>query len=377
MPHRKARKPRGSHGVTPCIKDERRRPYHDLMVQLPKSSSSSEVKIQAQLIMKQLVERLASIGYTTIAFSHVVHGRPRPDDSVESISQLPVSTTHKRGDLDESSIGSATGNHMSKGSTHSNIRIVKRLHAIVENSSDVGVYSNTNATENASTLNLLQEYDLVSLAPRNDVSFQLACSASEADIVTLDYTAGRGGVQIPFRIRPADVRAMVERGAAFELHYAPALLNVQQRKALVQTARLLQMASTGIRPKPRILFSSGDRTITGDVDMGPMALRSPGDLINLMQTVLGVEATTAHDAMRSSATKVLERGARRQAGQLQSRFAIDVVSESDFVRQSSAMDEFVQKSQEKKGDAVVENENAAGIGDRTTNDGLDDGFITL
>jgi RNase P/RNase MRP subunit p30 len=347
------------------------------MVQLPKSSSSSEVKIQAQLIMKQLVERLASIGYTTIAFSHVVYGRLRPDDSVESISQLPVSATHKRGDLDESSIGSETDIHMSKGNTHSNIRIVKRLHAIVENSSDVGVYSNTNATESASTLSLLQEYDLVSLAPRNDVSFQLACSASEADIVTLDYTAGRGGVQIPFRIRPADVRAVVERGAAFELHYAPALLNVQQRKALVQTARSLQMASTGIRPKPRILFSSGDRTITGDVDMGPMALRSPGDLINLMQTVLGVEATTAHDAMRSSAIKVLERGPRRQAGQLQSRFAIDVVSESDFVRQSSAKDEFVEKSQEKKGEAVVENENAAEIGDRTTNDGLDDGFITL
>jgi len=377
MPHRKARKPRGSRGVTPCIKDGKRRPYHDLMVQLPRSSSSSEVKIQAQLIMKQLVERLASIGYTTIAFSHVVYGRPRPDDSVESILQLNIATTHKRGDLDESSIGAATGNHMSKGNTHSNIRTVRRLHAIVENSSDVGVYSNTNATENAATLSLLQEYDLVSLAPRNDVSFQLACSASEADIVTLDYTAGRGGVQIPFRIRPADVRAVVERGAAFELHYCPALLNVQQRKALVQTARLLQMASTGVRPKPRILFSSGGRTITGDVDMGPMALRSPGDLINLMQTVLGVEATTAQNAMRSSAIKVLERGARRQTGQLQSRFAVDVVSESDFVRQSSAKDEFVEKSQEKKGEAVVENENAAGIGDRTTNDGLDDGFITL
>eukprot|EP00544_Gedaniella_sp_CCMP2646_P010265 CAMPEP_0202484734 /NCGR_PEP_ID=MMETSP1361-20130828/3724_1 /ASSEMBLY_ACC=CAM_ASM_000849 /TAXON_ID=210615 /ORGANISM="Staurosira complex sp., Strain CCMP2646" /LENGTH=327 /DNA_ID=CAMNT_0049113449 /DNA_START=287 /DNA_END=1270 /DNA_ORIENTATION=- len=327
--------------------------------------------------MKQLVERLASIGYTTIAFSHVVYGRPRPDDSVESILQLNIATTHKRGDLDESSIGAATGNHMSKGNTHSNIRTVRRLHAIVENSSDVGVYSNTNATENAATLSLLQEYDLVSLAPRNDVSFQLACSASEADIVTLDYTAGRGGVQIPFRIRPADVRAVVERGAAFELHYCPALLNVQQRKALVQTARLLQVASTGVRPKPRILFSSGGRTITGDVDMGPMALRSPGDLINLMQTVLGVEATTAQNAMRSSAIKVLERGARRQTGQLQSRFAVDVVSESDFVRQSSAKDEFVEKSQEKKGEAVVENENAAGIGDRTTNDGLDDGFITL
>lgn len=375
MPHRKAKKPRGSRGVTPCIKDGRQRPYHDLMVVLPKSSSSSEVKIQAQLIMKQLVERLASIGYTTMAFSHVVYGRPRPDDNVESMLQLPVSSTQKRDELDESSIDSALGNRKTKRDTFSNIRIVKRLHAIVENSADVGAYSNTSTAENASTLSLLQQYDLVSLAPRNDVAFQSACSASEADIVTLDYTAGRGGVQLPFRIRPADVRALVERGAAFELHYAPALLNIQQRKALVQTARLLQMASTGIRPKPRILFSSGDRTVTGDVDMGPMALRSPGDLINLMQTVLGVDATTAHNAMGSSAIKVLERGAHRQAGQLQSRLAIDVVSESDFIKQS-AKNEFKEESQEKK-DETIANGKAAEIGDQKRNDGLDDGFITL
>lgn len=319
------------------------------MVLLPKSSVASEVKLQSQLLMKQLVERLASTGYSTIAFSHVIYGRPRTEDSVDALLQLPVSASQQRA-TNESTSEEQQASKRSRVETQSRIRIVKRLHAVVENLSDVGVYSKTNAAENAATLSILQDYDLVSLAPRNEATFQASCSASEADIVTLDYTAGRGGVQLPFRIRASDVRALVQRGAAFELHYAPALLNIHQRKALVQTARSLQMASIGVRPKPLILFSSGDRTVTGDVDMGAMALRSPGDLINLQQTVLGLDASVSHDALGASATRVFERGRLRKLGQLEKCEMIDVCMESDFVDNSKA----AVKKQGKKQEASVE-----------------------
>jgi RNase P/RNase MRP subunit p30 len=245
----------------------------------------------------------------------------------------------------------------------------------VENLSDVGVYTRTTGTENNDTLNLLQEYDLVSLAPRNDATFQAACCASEADIVTLDYTAGRGGVQLPFRIRPSDVKAVVQRGAAFELHYAPALLHINQRKALVQTARSLQMASVGVRPKPRILFSSGDRNVMGDSDMGAMALRSPGDLINLLQTVLCLDATMAHDALGESGTSILERGRLRRLGQLDSRGLVDVyidgeVLENTEVCKAPLLGAMGRKQQENP----IENEQV----DAQQSDGdLKDGFITL
>jgi len=341
------------------------------MVLLPKSSAASEVKIQAQLIMKQLVERLASTGYTTIAFTHVVYGRPRLEDGVDSLLQLPRSVSRKRATDDNDTQNVAK---RSKVETAPGIRIIYRLHAVVENLSDVGVYSKTDTTENASTLSLLREYDLVSLAPRNDATFQAACSASEADIVTLDYTAGRGGVQLPFRIRPSDVRAVVQRGAAFELHYAPALLNIQQRKALVQTARSLQMASIGVRPAPRLLFSSGDRNVTGDMDMGAMALRSPGDLINLLQTVLGLNASVSHNAMGASATSVLERGRLRKLGQLDSCDMIDVCMESDFV------DNLKPKVTrlEKKKEVRVELKAPEDADDAKRKEGdLNDGFITL
>ena len=254
------------------------------------------------------------------------------------------------------------------------IRIVHRLHAVVENLSDVGAFSKTDASENNATLSLLREYDLISLAPRNDATFQAACLASEVDIVTLDYTAGRGGIQIPFRIRPVDVKAVVERGAAFELHYAPALLNIPQRKALVQAARSLQMASVGIRPKPRLVFSSGNRIVTGEVDMGAMALRSPGDLINLLQAVLGLDSSVSHDALGASATSVLERGRLRKLEQLDRCNAINVCMESDFVK-SLESDEGGHN--EKKEELVEVKQQDVTVEAHEKRSDMGDGFITL
>ena len=343
---------------TPCIKDGRHRPFHDLMVVLPKSSAATEVKIQSQLLMKQMVERLSSIGCTRMAFSHIVYGSPRMEDNVASLLQLP---SQKRATGE--SVGEDTQQTAKRSKwDHANaIQIAHRLHAVVENLSDIGVYSKTNATENASTLSLLQSYDLVSLAPRNEATFQAACSASEADIITLDYTAGRGGVQLPFRIRPVDVRAVVQRGAAFELHYAPALLHINRRKAMVQTARSLQMASIGVRPKPRLIFSSGDRNVTGDVDMGAMALRSPGDLINLLQTVLGLDASVSHDALGASASSILERGRLRRLGQLESRKMIDVYMDGKQKESASIEASEIIVDEEQKDESTE----------------LGDGFITL
>lgn len=379
MPHRKAKKPRGSCGAAPCIRDGRQKPYCDLLVLLPNlSSNAPEVKIQSQLLMMQLVERLASTGYTTMAFCNVVYGSPKKQDSVESILKLPAARKRETDESLESDGDTQQRKRAAKRSRaetdNHGMKIVQRLHAVVENLSDVGAYSNTNAAENAATVSLLQEYDLVSLAPRNDATFQAACLASEADVVTLDYTAGRGGVQLPFRVRPSDVKAVVQRGAAFELPYAPALLNVSKRKALVQAARSLQMASVSVRPKPRLLCSSGDRSIVGDEDMGAMALRSPGDLINLLQVVLGLDASVSHDALGASATQILERGRLRRLGQLESFEMIEVCLESDFV-DNSKREETREKEEESLKKKALEEGVDEKRGDR--GGGLDDGFITL
>jgi ribonuclease P/MRP protein subunit RPP1 len=176
----------------------------------------------------------------------------------------------------------------------------------LENLSDVGVY-----LSNGPHKELLNEYDLVSVSPRNEATFQSACaSATVADIITLDYSTTRG-LRLPFKIRSSDVKAVMERHAAFEIPFAPALLHGKLRKALVQTGRELQTGSLG--SKPCVLFSSGDRTFE-ESDVGAMALRMPGDLANLMQTVLHFDPTTSHHAVGASGLVVLKRAEERRWG---------------------------------------------------------------
>jgi RNase P/RNase MRP subunit p30 len=309
MPKRKQRKPleHGEH-------------YHaiqngnfDLMVVLPtiasrgsKASAAAgefSSRLESQLVIQEIMDRLVSTGYTHMALTHTIYGRPTPTDD-------RVATTIPE------SLWQTTS------SSPQTLRVVRRLHNIIENLSDVGLYVSNNATpdslsgllslEQQRGPILLHEYDLLSISPRNESVFQSACqSATLADIITLDYTSGRGGLKLPYKIRSSDVKAMIERKAAFEIPFAPALLHDKQRKALVQTCRELQMASLGL--KPRILFSSGDRTFE-EKDVGAMALRSPDDLINLMQTVLRFDANLARDAMSTTGTAVLQRARQRKLG---------------------------------------------------------------
>lgn len=158
---------------------------------------------------------------------------------------------------------------------------------------------------------LINQYDLISVAPRNEATFQSACaSATASDIITLDYSGSRG-LKLPYRIRPTDVQAVVDRQAAFEIQFGPALLIPKLRKALVQTCRELQTASLG--KKPLVLFSSGDRTVE-DRDVGDMALRLPGDLSNLMQVLLRFDATTSNRAVGPAALEVIQRAEQRRWG---------------------------------------------------------------
>jgi RNase P/RNase MRP subunit p30 len=330
MPKRKPRKPleHGEH----C--HDLHNVNFDLMVVLPtiasrgsKASAAAagefSSRLESQLVIQEIMDRLASTGFTHMALTHTIYGRPTPtDDRVATTIPESLWQTTTSSDGKGRSPGSSGNARTRTNSSPRTIRVVRRLHNIIENLSDVGLYvSNTAAPESLSGLVsleqqrgpiLLLEYDLLSISPRNESVFQSACqSATLADIITLDYTSGRGGLKLPYKIRSSDVKAVMDRNAAFEIPFAPALLHDKQRKALVQTCRELQMASLGL--KPRILFSSGDRTFE-EKDVGAMALRSPDDLINLMQTVLRFDAKLARDAMSTTGMAVLQRARQRKFG---------------------------------------------------------------
>lgn len=212
-------------------------PVYDLWVPVPKDTPL--------LHTQEMQQRLASTGFTHMALTHTVFGAPKQSED-KAENAIPDSLFNMSSCRDQKKLrGAVSTDDASSREKNSNqqspIKVLRRLHAVLENLSDVGHYvkrrneADAGAGSNKSA-KILQEYDLVSLAPRNDATFQSACSSANAsDIITLDYTSGRGGVQLPFRIRPADVKAVIARKAVFEIPYAPAILNRNQRKGLVQT----------------------------------------------------------------------------------------------------------------------------------------------
>ena len=301
------------------------------MVTLPNTSEGIS-KLESELLVKELKERLSSTGFTHVALTHTIYGRPKPEDRaavaipdallsappsssssffVEQPQAIdPTTTTHnnnaKKRKRTESSPGGGARNRSRREFT-----VLRRLHVVLEQQSDAFLYVSNGPHED-----LLNGYDVVSLAPTNDLAFKAACgSASAADVVTLDYYTGHG-LGLPYRIRSAEVRALTDRGAALEIPVAPALLHLRHRKALVNACSELSGAALGIRP--RVLLSSGPRVLEGR-DAGALALRMPGDLTNLCRTVLGLGETASAAAVGAAPMSVVERGRDRRSGRTRRR----------------------------------------------------------
>eukprot|EP00534_Pseudo-nitzschia_fraudulenta_P005646 CAMPEP_0201188312 /NCGR_PEP_ID=MMETSP0851-20130426/135201_1 /ASSEMBLY_ACC=CAM_ASM_000631 /TAXON_ID=183588 /ORGANISM="Pseudo-nitzschia fraudulenta, Strain WWA7" /LENGTH=302 /DNA_ID=CAMNT_0047473915 /DNA_START=225 /DNA_END=1129 /DNA_ORIENTATION=- len=276
--------------------------YCDLMVTLPGAAGTPGV--ERKLLVREVKDRLESTGFTHMALTHTIYGRPRPGED-RAATALPASLW--------SATGGATGDgggrnqratkkrrpagESSPGGTHRDrrreIKVLRRLHVVVENQSDMGLYLSNGPQEE-----LLNGYDIVSIGPTNEATFRSACSsATMADLITLDYT-GRG-LKLPYKIRQADVAAATRRGAAFEIPVAPALLRPNQRKNLVHACQELKNGCLAAGDAV-VVVSSGDRVLGGS-DAGALALRTPGDLANLCKTVLRLGGETAARALGASA----------------------------------------------------------------------------
>ena len=299
----------------------------DLMVPLPKSAGGSV--LECKLLVKEIRDRLASTGFTRMALTHTIYGRPKPEDRADIAIPCSLWTEPKNNKKKKRKFNEPSSAHLGD---ERKICILRRLHVVLENQSDMGFYLSNGPQED-----ILNEYDLVSVCPTNDVTFQSACaSATMADIITLDYTTR--GLRLPYRIRSSDVKAATERGATFEIPIAPALLHLKQRKALVHACQELKNSSLGL--KPRIIISSGDRTLDGS-DVGALALRMPGDLSNLFKTVMHFDDSTACNAVGVAAMQALQRGKERRFGQRGIAGNVTLIRKTDLLlsRQSSEDEE--------------------------------------
>ena len=205
---------------------------------------------------QSLIERLRDSGYSVIALSHQVHGKVKANQD-EAHLAIPIieSDSNNRNKKRRTSQASGNNNNNSgstnsnsnNNSNNSNSKILKRLNVIIEQESDLAHYSNKS---DQTTQAILKSYDIIALSPSNETVLAAICKSPHlhyCDIILLDYTAGRGHIQLPFKIKSTHIALAAQKGFSLELNYAPAILDIAKRKAFVQTARQLLHACKGDR----------------------------------------------------------------------------------------------------------------------------------
>jgi RNase P/RNase MRP subunit p30 len=311
-----------------------------------RNSSTSISMVQQQLQIQDLIERFQSTGYTDIALTHVIYGRP----STSTTTNNKLATDAVDNAIPRYLYSNIPTRTTTSTTTRPPIRILRRLHAIVETVSDVALYHNSgnnNHNNNNNNINynnqetttqqqlqqqFLQGYDLISLGPTNDATFQAACRhAMAVDIVTVDYTQRVLGWKLPYQIQSQDLQALIDRGASLEICLAPALLNVQHRKSLIHACREIFLACQSLTTTkyqqqhhqhqviPPIIVSSGNRTLLLDQqqqhqndDVGALALRLPGDLQTLAKTLLGFPPALVGGCMSTLPAQIIQHGYERK-----------------------------------------------------------------
>jgi hypothetical protein len=164
----------------------------------------------------------------------------------------------------------------------------------------------------------------------------------------------------------------------WEIPYAPAILDVDKRKALIKTCRDLQMAHLNVPKRNfRILFNSGDRIQNNrlDNDVGAMALRTPDDLINVLQTVCRFDAKTSRGAMSESGVFVLNQAQIKIRGKESGKTKVARVYYEDDVATPSPVKEAAEKYESQEVRPIRHEKTEQG--DIDGDDLEEDGFINL
>ena len=261
-----------------------------------------------------LVRRLNKMGYSIIAFSHTVCGKVNQyDDGFETI---PSTITDQINSMDSNKKIKTNAGELKRISQF-NTKILRRLNVMIKEKSDLAPFLRVGNSSAGKLQGVLDSYDIIALCPQNDVTFSTVCASNNlinVDIITLDYTAGAGGVQLPYKLKTSDIATATKRGITFELPYGIALVDTNKRKALVQTAKTFINACLGVRdPIPRMILCSGKRTFDKR-DFGPAALRGCGVMMNFAKIVLGFPDYVVSKVFSQNAFDAITRGNSRKCG---------------------------------------------------------------
>ncbi|GAB4820355.1 hypothetical protein N2152v2_007401 [Parachlorella kessleri] len=176
------------------------------------------------------------------------------------------------------------------------------------------------ATAQAAVANtaVTSTYDLLAVQPRSERLFALACTSLDVDIISLDLSR-----RLPFRFKPALVKAALARGLHFEVCFSAALWEAGARRQLFTNAQALCRETRG----RNIVVSSCARTVMELRQAGsdasslqcvaieslhPPPAGGPYDVMN-MATLFGLTQQQAQHALSRNAEAALQHAAARKA----------------------------------------------------------------
>jgi ribonuclease P/MRP protein subunit RPP1 len=142
---------------------------------------------------------------------------------------------------------------------------------------------------------ILHTYDIVAVQPQSEQIFNLACTTFEVDIISLDLSH-----RLPFKFKPAPIKAALDRDVFFEICYSPSLRESGARRQFIANCQALLRETRG----GGVILSSGCRS--------SFEMRGPNDVINV-GTFVGMTEQQARAAVSANAAAVVQHAVKRRA----------------------------------------------------------------
>ncbi|PIA38812.1 hypothetical protein AQUCO_02700187v1 [Aquilegia coerulea] len=251
--------------------------YFDLNVPYLEEHSipSSDLTTRKNNRLKIVVKAM-ELGYTGIAYNRSIKGI-MSDKDICSIARFPLSSLLK---LSPNLCTCVKFHRRLLGvPVNSPFRQYTRLTVAVENRVQSSALNSGNK--------VLKTYDLVAVKPLNQIAFEHACREAEVDIIAIDFTTW-----IPFQIKFQSLQSAIKRGLYFEITYSQLIGDIQIRKQMVHTTKLLVQWTRG----KNIIFSSAAASVS--------EIRGPCDVANL-SSLLGMSMERANAAVSKNCRSLL------------------------------------------------------------------------
>ncbi|KAF9675299.1 hypothetical protein SADUNF_Sadunf09G0017600 [Salix dunnii] len=141
---------------------------------------------------------------------------------------------------------------------------------------------------------VLKTYDFVAVKPLSQTAFDHACLKAEVDIIAIDFSE-----KLPFRLKLPMVKAAIERGVYFEITYSDLIADIQVRRQMIPSAKLL------------VDWTRGKNIILTSAACSVNDFRGPYDVANL-SSLVGLSMERAKTAISKNCRNLIGNALRKK-----------------------------------------------------------------